>query len=145
MAFEKPLVIQSFTAASDMTSASQQYCFVKLTGTAETVVPCAATADLAIGVLQNLPKQGQQAEVAVLGITKVRVGGTDITNVSGTSGLLSIDTAGRAIAAPFAAASSGLWIVGRALTASAVADGSGDNDGALLTAFINLINPVRSL
>ena len=142
MAFGKNLLIQTFTAASDMTNATLQFSFVKFAASAETVLPCTAVADLPIGVLQNLPSQGQLAEVAILGITKLRVGTTDIAVVSTTSGLVGVSTAGRAnvIGAPGVGAETTQYVLGRVISVDAT-----DNDGALVTAAINCINLNRSL
>lgn len=142
MAFEKALLIQSFTAASDMTAASQQYCFVKFAASAETVLPCTAAADLPIGVLQNNPEQGEQAQVALFGVTKIRVGSTDIGLVSTTSGLLGVDSTGRAaiLGAPGVGALTTQYVLGRIIAVDA-----SDNDGALVTAAINCIGLNRCL
>lgn len=138
MAFEKPLLIQTFTAASDITASTARYTFVKLNSD-EKVVPCTAVADFPIGVLQNLPSQGQLAEVMMLGITKVRVGGTDISGVS--AAYLGIDTAGRAsILTPGTGASTTALVLGRILAVDAT-----DNDGAVVTAAVNCINLNRAL
>jgi hypothetical protein len=142
MAFEKPLLVHSFTAASDMNASTQQYIFVKFAAASENVLPCTAVADLPIGVLQNLPRQGEQAEVMILGISKVRVDSTDITDVSATSGLLGVSTSGRAkvIGAPGVGAETTQYVLGRVLSVDAT-----DNDGALTTALINCINLGRSV
>jgi hypothetical protein len=142
MAWEKPLLIQSFTAASDMNASTQQYIFVKFAAAAETVLPCTAVADIPIGVLQNLPRQGEQAEVLMLGITKLRVDSTDITDVSATSGLVGVSTSARAaiLGAPGAGAQTTQYLLGRVIDV----DGT-DNDGALVTAAINCISPGRHL
>ncbi len=130
MAFEKPLVIQSFTAASAMTASTLQYTMVKLVSS-ESVVPCTSSADVPIGVLQNLPAQGAQAEVALLGITKIRVGATDVAGVS--SAFIAPDASGRAILAVSGA--SATYVVGRIIQVDAT-----DNDGALITAAVNFIS-----
>lgn len=142
MAFAKALLIQSFTAASDMTAASCQYTFVKFAASAETVLPCTAVADIPIGVLQNTPAQGKQAEVAIFGITKLRVGTTDIALVSTTSGTVGVDTTARAaiLGAPGVGAQTTSYVLGRIISVDAT-----DNDGGLITAAINCINLTRCL
>jgi hypothetical protein len=142
MAFEKPLLIQSFTAASDMTASTQQFTLVKFADSTGNVVPCTAVADLPIGVLQNLPRQGEQAEVCVLGITKIRVDATDITDVSATSGLLGVSASARAtvLGAPGVGAQTTAYCIGRVINVDAA-----DNDGGLTTAAINCINLGRHL
>ena len=50
-----------------------QYNFVKLNGSGQAVA-CSALTDKPIGVLQNSPLSGQEAEVVVIGGTKVKAG-----------------------------------------------------------------------
>ena len=58
---------------------TKQYYFVKLASTAGEVVTCDATTDVAIGVLQNNPADGEPAEVRALGVTKVVCSSTAVT------------------------------------------------------------------
>jgi len=58
-------------------SAKQYYC-VKLASTAGEVVAVSASSDVAIGILQNEPADGEPAEVAVLGMCKAMVTPTDV-------------------------------------------------------------------
>lgn len=135
MAFEVPVLNHSLVAASDMSASTNQYILVKLSA-GGTVLPCAAATDLPIGVLQNLPTQGKLAEIMLLGISKIRVGATDVV----TPGfLLSTDSTGRA-AAIVAGTATTSYIVGRVLATDTSA---ADNDGALLTAAVNFINIAR--
>lgn len=129
MAFEKALVIHSFTAASAMTAATQTYILVKLL-TDEKVCPVTASTDRPIGVLQNSPDVGEQAQVAMLGISKVRVGSTDISSV--TDAFIAADATARAAVA--ASGASATYVVGRVISMEGT-----DNDGALVTAAINTI------
>ena len=72
MAIEGPLVMHTghLTAGADL-STTGQFRFVKL-GTVEgTVILCAAAADRPYGVLQNNPKNGEEADVLNIGITKL--------------------------------------------------------------------------
>lgn len=142
MAFEKPLLIQTFTAASDMNASTQQFTLVKFADSTGNVVPCTAVADLPIGVLQNLPRQGELAEVCLLGITKIRVDATDVTDVSATSGLIGVSASARAtiLGAPGVGAQTTAYCLGRVINVDAA-----DNDGALITAAINCINLGRHL
>lgn len=142
MAFTKNLLCQSFTAASDMNASTLQFCLVKFADSTGNVVPCTAVADLPIGVLQNLPLQGQAAEIAIFGITKIRVDATDITDVSATSGLIGVSTSARAaiLGAPGVGAQTTSYCIGRVIHVDA-----SDNDGALATAAINCINLGRHL
>ena len=59
----------TFVAAVDLTDA--QYKFVEFSPTGDTVGVAYSGAN-AIGVLQNAPKAGQEAEVVLVGITKVK-------------------------------------------------------------------------
>ena len=141
MAFEKPLVIQSFTAASDMSAASQQFIFVKQvqpsSGVDMQCCPCTSTADFAIGVLQNNPERGEQARVLMLGISKVRVSSTDIAAV--TAAFLGVDATARAVVLT-PGTSTVSYVLGRVLHYDAT-----DNDAALVTAAVNCINLNRAL
>lgn len=59
--------------------AAKQFYFVKLASTAGEVVVCNATTDVALGVLQNAPADGEPAEVRAVGVTKVVCGSTAVT------------------------------------------------------------------
>lgn len=63
----------TLVAGADLSAA--QYKFVKLDNTGKAVAVAAAT-DLPIGVLQNAPLAGQEAEVLVAGGSKLVLGGT---------------------------------------------------------------------
>lgn len=64
---------ESFTAFGDMRST--QYCFVEIKA-ADTVQKTSAAAAVAMGVLQNNPNSGQQAQVRLLGKSLVVAAGT---------------------------------------------------------------------
>lgn len=136
MAFEKPLFIQSFTCASDMSASSQQYILVKLDSSGQ-AHPCTAVTDKPIGVLQNQPALGELAEVMVMGITKLRAGATDLA----VEAVLGVDTTSRGAALTAGTgASTTSYVVGRVIHVDA-----SDNDGALVTALINCVNLNRCL
>lgn len=141
MAFEKPVLIQSFTAASDMSAASQQYILVKqvqpTSGGDLQCCPCTTTADFVIGVLQNNPERGEQARVMMLGISKVRVASTDIASV--TAAFLGVDATSRAVVLT-PGTSTVSFVLGRVLHYDAT-----DNDAALVTAAVNCINLNRAI
>lgn len=125
MAFEKNRLIQGFTASSDMSAASMQYCFVVLNSSGG-VNLVAATTSAPIGVLQNTPSRGQTAEVCLHGVSKVRAeADTAIGDLIGSSlnGRAIILTSGTSVAYP---------VTGRVLEIGAT-----DNDGALVTAYVN--------
>lgn len=136
MAFEKPVLIQSFTAASAMSNASFQFSLVRQVAGDMLCVPCSATTDYPLGVLQNLPGQGQQAEVLMLGISKVRVGATDIAAV--TASYLACDATGRAMVVAYGT-NTAAFVIGRVLQIDNV-----DNDGAIVTALINTLGSPRA-
>ena len=72
MAYELPGFKFSLKAAADLSA--KQYYFVKLDGNGFAVV-CAAITDKPIGVLQNTPVSGEEAEILVTGITKISANG----------------------------------------------------------------------
>lgn len=74
MAWDLPQTIISFEAAEDLSA--DQYRFVVLAN-GTTVRRPDATTEFAIGVLQNAPLAGQNADVCVKGFTKI-VGGEDL-------------------------------------------------------------------
>jgi len=85
MAYEGPQIkIPGLTASADLSA--KQYYFVKVSGD-KTVTVCAAATDKPIGVLQNAPESGEEAEVTVIGVTKIS-GDADLTagDLIGTSG-----------------------------------------------------------
>lgn len=71
MAVEKHVLTMTFPAGPSLTSQSNLYKFVNISGTG-TVSVCTGATDLPLGVLQNLPASGDAAAVCMLGISKVR-------------------------------------------------------------------------
>jgi hypothetical protein len=132
MAFEKPLLIQTFTAASAMDSASMQFCLVKMDANGACHL-CTSTTDLTLGVLQNLPSRGQLAEVLMLGISKVRVSGTDLA----VGVQIATDATARAVLATAGTATTN-FPVGRVIAIDAA-----DNDTGLVSCAINTLNLSR--
>ena len=63
--------IPGLVAAADLSSS--QFKTVKLASTAGQVKAVAASTDEGIGVLQNAPKSGEEAQVACLGVVKALV------------------------------------------------------------------------
>jgi hypothetical protein len=61
----------SLVAGADLST--KQYTFVKLDSSGQAVAAAAAT-DIPIGVLQNAPTSGQEAEVLIVGGTKIVAG-----------------------------------------------------------------------
>ena len=70
-AYEIPGFKLSLKAGADLSAAANQFKFVKLDANGDVVAIAAAT-DLPIGVLQNLPTSGQEAEIVVDGVTKLQ-------------------------------------------------------------------------
>lgn len=62
----------TFIAGADLSAATNQYKFVKMNGTGQQVVLCAAATDRPIGVLQNTPPSGGAAEVVLIGRSKIQ-------------------------------------------------------------------------
>ena len=107
-----------------------QYTFVKLNSSGNVVAAAAAT-DIPIGVLQNAPTSGAEAEVLVVGGTKI-VAGAAI----GEGALVGTSSAGKAVAL-VAGTDTTKYVVGTLLTESAA-------DGNIVTAVINCANPGRA-
>lgn len=66
-------IIPGLKAGADLSA--KQFLVMKISA-ASTVMPCAATTDNPVGVLQDAPKSGQPAAVAFAGTTKAIAGGT---------------------------------------------------------------------
>ncbi len=107
-----------------------QYTFVKLNSSGNVVAAAAAT-DIPIGVLQNAPASGAEAEVLVVGGTKI-VAGAAI----GEGALVGTSSVGRAVAL-VAGTDTTKYVVGTLLTESGA-------DGNIVTAVINCANPGRA-
>jgi hypothetical protein len=71
MAIVELLDVMSFTAGEDLTEA--RHCFVVLNASVQGEVLLAGAGEMAIGVLQNSPDEGQTAEVAVLSRGRLKV------------------------------------------------------------------------
>jgi hypothetical protein len=84
MAWEGPQIkVPCLVAGADLSA--YQYCYVMLdtsVATPPTVIPVTGTTSRPIGILQNNPRLGEEAEVTILGISKVKA---DETLVFGDS------------------------------------------------------------
>jgi hypothetical protein len=129
----KHLQTETLTAASSMSASTQQFCVVKLV-TGRKVVPVTAETDIPFGVLQNSPGQDELAIVAVAGQTKIRVGGTDVSDTD----VLGVDATARARSLT-AGTGTTLYVLGRVLDTDA-----SDNDGGLISALIDCRVPRRN-
>ena len=130
MAYEISNYSVKVTLVAGADLSTKQYTFVKLNSAGEAIAAAAAT-DIPIGVLQNAPTSGQEAEVLVVGGTKV-VAGAAI----GEGALVGTSSAGKAVAL-VAGTDTTKYVVGTLLTESAA-------DGNIVTAVINCANPGRA-
>lgn len=117
----------TLVAGADLSAA--QFKFVKLNASGQAIL-CAAATDKPIGVLQNAPTSGQEAEVTVIGGTKVVLGGSVTegaavgTNASGVGVALTVGT------------DTTKYVVGQALTEGA--------SGEVITVVINCASAGRA-
>jgi hypothetical protein len=118
----------TLVAAADLSA--KQYQFVKLDSAGKAAV-VAANTDRPIGVLQNAPLAGQEAEVLVVGGTKL-VAGEAVTE----GAVISTTSAGKADSIAVGSATT-QYILGTALTEVAA-------DGEILTAVINCASSGRA-
>ena len=130
MAYEISNYSVKVTLVAGADLSAKQYTFVKVNSSGEAIAAAAAT-DIPIGVLQNAPTSGQEAEVLVVGGTKIVAGAaiSDGAQIGTTS-------AGKA-AALVAGTDTTKYVVGTLLTESAA-------DGNIVTAVINCANPHRA-
>ncbi len=120
----------SLEAAADLSAL--QYTFVKLDSSGKAAA-VAATTDKPIGVLQNDPTSGQEAEVLVLGGSKLVAGGAITEGAAiGTS------SAGKGSALTLAGTGATHFMLGQALTESAAAN-------ELITVVVNCIAPAKAI
>jgi len=92
MAYEFSNYSVKVTLVAGADLSAKQYNFVKLNSSGEAVVVAAAT-DLPIGILQNAPTSGQEAEVLIAGGSKLVLGGT-----VAAAGVVSTSAAGAGVA-----------------------------------------------
>jgi hypothetical protein len=130
MAYEISNYSVKVTLVAGADLSAKQYTFVKVNSSGEAIAAAAAT-DIPIGVLQNAPTSGQEAEVLIVGGTKIVAGAaiSDGAQIGTTS-------AGKA-AALVAGTDTTKYVVGTLLTESAA-------DGNIVTAVINCANPHRA-
>lgn len=128
--FNKPIVV-SYTANSDLSAL--QYTFVKMVSTGLVDAVAAAT-DIPVGVLLNMPKAGQEAEVVVLGGTKVKASAA-IT----LPALIGTTATGTAVKLA-AGTDTTKYILGQAEGVQGIAGAAGD----LITVFVNCATPSRA-
>ncbi len=85
--FDLGIADASFTAGEDLSASSRQYRFVALTTASNNAVILATGASLPvpIGVLQNSPCQFEEAQVCLIGPTKLLVSASADVNQTGGS------------------------------------------------------------
>ena len=128
MAYEISNYSVKVTLVAGADLSSKQYTFVKLDSSGQAVAAAAAT-DIPIGVLQNAPTSGQEAEVLIVGGTKLVAGATiAIGNTLGTT------SAGAA--SVLTVTDTTKFVLGSAISGGASAD--------VITAVINCANPTRA-
>lgn len=118
----------TLVAAADLSA--KQYHFVKLDSSGKAAA-IAANTDRAIGVLQNAPLAGQEAEVLVVGGTKLVAG-----EAVAEGAVLSTTSAGKADSITVGSATT-QYILGTALTEVS-------NDGEIFTAVVNCASAGRA-
>lgn len=128
MAYEGPQIkLPGLTASADLSA--KQYYFVKISGV-NTVTVCAGATDKPIGVLQNAPVSGAEAEVCCIGVTKI----------SSDAALTAGDSIGTSADGQADAKTQGTdtteYVVGQCITTTGAAAG-------LVTAVINCASPNR--
>ena len=130
MAYEFSNYSVKVTLVAGADLSTKQYYFVKLNSSGQAIL-CAAATDAPIGVLQNAPTSGQEAEVLIVGGTKL-VASAAITLPA------QIGTASTGKAAAYVAGTGTTNYVAGALISAAGADAD------VVTAVINCANPHRA-
>lgn len=130
MAYEISNYCVKITLVAGADLSAKQFTFVKLNASGEAIAAAAAT-DIPIGVLQNAPTSGVEAEVLVSGGTKI-VAGAAI----GEGAQIGTSATGKAVAL-VAGTDTTKFVVGTLLTESAA-------DGNIVTAVVNCANPGRA-
>ena len=131
MAYEFSNYAVKVTLVAGADLSALQYTFVKLNSSGQAVAVSAAT-DVAIGVLQNKPTSGQEAEVLIVGGTKI------VASASATLGTaLNIGTTSAGKAVALAVTDTTKYVFGVYLTAPGA-------DGDIVTAAINCATATRA-
>ena len=130
MAYEISNYSVKVTLVAGADLSTKQYTFVKLDSSGQAVAAAAAT-DIPVGVLQNAPTSGQEAEVLIVGGTKLVAGAAIAEGAQ-----IGTTSAGKA-AALVAGTDTTKYVAGTLLSESAA-------DGNIVTAVINCANPHRA-
>ena len=113
----------TLNAGADLSSS--QYHFVKLDASGN-AVECAAVTDKPVGVLQNKPTSGNQAEIVVIGVTKVSA------DAAVTAGAQLGAAADGQVVTYVAGTDTTKGLVGQAITSAGAA-------GVIFTAIVNCV------
>jgi hypothetical protein len=130
MAYEISNYSVKVTLVAGADLSAKQYTFVKVNSSGEAIAAAAAT-DIPVGVLQNAPTSGQEAEVLIVGGTKLVAGAAIAEGAQ-----IGTTSAGKA-AALVAGTDTTKYVAGTLLSESAA-------DGNIVTAVINCANPHRA-
>ena len=132
MAYEFSNYAVKVTLVAGADLSSSQYKFVKIdNATGKAVIVNGAT-DRPIGVLQNSPSSGQEAEVLIVGGTKIKAGGT-----ASAGQPLFASASATAVTLAYGTTASASYGVGTFVTTAAAGD--------TCTAVIDCANPARGL
>jgi len=129
MAFEFSNYAVKISRVAGADLSALQYTFVKMS-TTDLVVTCSAATDIPLGVLQNAPTAGQEAEVLIIGGTKLVAG---VTVAIGD--LLGVTSAAKA--SVVTTSDTTKYVLGTAISAGASSD--------VITAVINCAGPTRAV
>lgn len=129
MAYEISNYSVKVTLVAGADLSALQYHFVKLNSSGQAIAVAAIT-DVPIGVLQNAPTSGQEAEVLVAGGTKLKA-----SEAITIPAFLSVSANGRGD--KIAVSDTTQYVVGQAVTA-----GGAENE--IITAVVNCANPTRA-
>jgi len=116
----------TFPANADLST--HQYKWVKM-ATGSKVDICSAITDVPIGILQNKPTANQAASVRLLGVSKLKAGGT-----IGVGSMLGTDAS--ALGKALVVGDTTQYVVGQSTTAAVVND--------IVQVAVNCLNPTRA-
>jgi hypothetical protein len=125
--FSNYSVKATLVAGADLSA--KQYNFVKLNSSGQVIAVAAAT-DLPIGILQNAPTSGQEAEVLISGGSKLVLGGT-----VAAAAIVSPSSAGAGVAIVHGTDTT-KYAMGQAITGGA--------SGEIVTVVVNCSNAGRA-
>lgn len=131
MAFETPIFSLPGTLVAENDLSTSQYKFVEISNEGQVDV-CDAATDMPVGVLQNDPSSGEQAQVMAIGVTKIQM---DSSMAAGTC--IRTSTDGQAASIDQTSTTANYYVAGYMLK-----DGSTVGAGTYGTAFVNCAPPI---